>query len=76
MSEVARRLAPACFLALILHAVVLVWQVHQEPLTLPAPLAVQRIAVSLGARPVAKEPPPKPEQEKEVTPPPEPEPEV
>lgn len=80
MSELARRLVPACFLAVILHAVVLAWWVRQEePLTLPAPLAVQRIAVSLGARSVAKESPLKPEQEakqeKEVIPPPEPEPE-
>jgi outer membrane biosynthesis protein TonB len=78
MSELARRLVPACFLALVLHAVVLAWRVRQEPLPLPAPLAVQRIAVSLGARSVAREPPPKSEQEakheKEVIPQPEPNP--
>ena len=66
MSEATQRLIPACFVAVILHGVVLSWQMHQGQVTLPIPLAVQRITVSLGTRPVAKEPPPEPEQEQKA----------
>ena len=62
MSEATQRLIPACFVALILHGVALCWQIHGQT-TLPTPFAAQRIAVSLGARPVARESPPEPKQE-------------
>jgi protein TonB len=81
MSEATQRLIPACFVALILHGVALCWQIHGQT-TLPTPFAAQRIAVSLGARPVAKESPPEPKQEykpekkKKVIPQPKPRPKL
>ncbi len=65
MNEVYR-LVPACFVALVLHVFVLSWQTQPEQVILPVPLAVQRIAVSLGARSVAKKPAPKQEPKQEV----------
>lgn len=65
MTELGQRLIPAGLLALILHGVALSWHMQQDQVTLPAPLAIQRIAVSLGARPAVREPPPAPEQKPE-----------
>jgi protein TonB len=66
----------AGLLALILHAVGLSLHLHQKKVTtLPAPLSVQRIAVSLGARPVTPDKPKEPEPLPEEIPlPPEPKP--
>ncbi|MBU0681513.1 MAG: energy transducer TonB [Proteobacteria bacterium] len=57
MKGTRQRLLPAGLLALILHGAALSWQPHQGQPTLSTPLPVQRIAVSLGTRPVTKEPP-------------------
>lgn len=57
MKGTRQRLLLAGLPALILHGAALSWQPHQGQPTLPTPLPVQRIAVSLGTRPVAKEPP-------------------
>ncbi|MDA3970084.1 MAG: energy transducer TonB [Desulfobulbaceae bacterium] len=62
MKGTRQRLLSAGLLALILHGAALSWQLHQGQSTLATPLPVQRIAVSLGTRVVAKEPPVPPKQ--------------
>lgn len=65
MNGVEKRLLPAGLVALILHGAALSWQLHQGQVTLPTPLSVQRIAVSLGVRKVARVQPAEPKQVQE-----------
>lgn len=62
MTRATQRLLPAGLLALLLHGAALSWQLHQGQKTLPTPLPVQRIAVSLGVKEVVREQPPEPKQ--------------
>ncbi len=80
MSRIRYQLLAAAILAFGLHGMVLFWQLPQKKITLPAPLPLKKIVVSLGPKPVIKktvikksEPEPKP---RITSSPPEPQPVV
>jgi len=60
------RLLLAGIITLSLHAIILCWPIASDKTILPAPLAVQRIVVSLGAKPAVKQAAPNAEPEKEI----------
>ncbi len=60
------RLFLAGITTLSLHTIILCWPITSDKTILPAPLAVQRIVVSLGATPAVKEVVPNVEPEKEI----------
>ncbi len=57
MIGASKRLLPAGLLALAMHGAFLSWQLGKKQVVRPTALPIQSIAVSLGARPRAQEPP-------------------
>ncbi|MEA3548435.1 MAG: energy transducer TonB [Thermodesulfobacteriota bacterium] len=63
MNRIKQRLLVAGLLALLLHGAALSWQLNHGRISLPAPLPIQRIEVSLGTtREVAGQRPPESKQ--------------